>query len=487
MTAFLPRYSERNAPPEPADGQLSTLSFQLVGGTAGYTLRMTRPGPVTMKHLAVTVLVVVLVNAQLTWWIIFVLRQNRTRLELERAQMVATAEREAERLSVRLERAAAALASAAHSARTGDSSPPDPFTTWSWRAGRCTQAWAATPHELTLEMPAGAGCVEATVTGAERERLLAVAPDCEVVFTTESTTTQTPPPQASVGGGPGLAVRPAGVPWSETLRGYRQRILMMVSEGTFFVVMLFVLIGVLWRTLRREAELERRHRNFLSAITHELKSPLASMRLSLETVLSGRSDESTGRRFLNNALQDAERLQDLVQKVLETARYDHGSDAIRHRAGSVSQVVVRAVEAVRPRLDALGGGIDSDVAWDVQADIDDEALTIAVSNLIENAVKYGGTPPRVGVRLATENGQAVIEVRDNGRGIASEEIPFIFERFYRAGDEMSRTSQGTGLGLYLVRQIIRAHRGTVGVVSTGIDGTTFRVELPGAELKESGP
>ena len=451
----------------------------------GYTPPMTRPGPVTIKHLAVTVLVVVLVNAQLTWWLIFVLHQNRVRLELERARMTATAEAEAERLSVRLERAAAAVAAAVSSPESLDGAPPEPFATWSWRERPCVGTWSADPQAVTLALPAAGGCIEAAVIGAARDELLAVVPDCEIVVGEPADPME--PARVAVGGTANLAVEPAAAPWSEALAGYRHRIVMMVSEGTFFAIMLFVLIGLLWRTLRREAELERRHRNFLSAITHELKSPLASMRLSLETVLSGRSDPTSGRRFLGNALQDTERLQDLVQKVLETTRYGHGDDAVRQRVGSVSQVVARAIEAVRPRVDGLGGEIDGDLEWDLHAAIDDEALTIAVSNLIENAVKYGGQPPRVGVRLFLDDGRAVLEVSDNGRGIATDEIPLIFERFYRAGDELSRTSQGTGLGLYLVQQIIRAHRGTVTVASTGSEGTTFRVELPGAELKESGP
>jgi two-component system phosphate regulon sensor histidine kinase PhoR len=447
---------------------------------------MTRPGPVTIKHLAVTVLVVVLVNAQLTWWLIFVLHQNRVRLELERARMVATAEADAERLSLRLEHAAALLAAAASAPDDIErGAPPEPFASWLWRDAPCPQGWSMTPQSLKLELPAGGGCVEAAVAGPARDRLLAVAPGCQL--TEAAPADPTAPPRTAVAGAANLLAAPDAELWSQALAGYRRRILMMVSEGVFFAVMLFVLIGLLWRTLRREAELERQHRNFLSAITHELKSPLASMRLSLETVLSGRSDQTTSRRFLGNALQDAERLQDLVQKVLETTRYGHGAGSVRPRVGSVSQVVARAVEAVRPRLEALGGGIDSDLVWDVQAAVDDEALTIAVSNLVENAVKYGGQPPRIFVRLGLEGGRAVLEISDNGRGIAPEEIPFIFERFYRAGDELSRTSQGTGLGLYLVRQIIQSHRGTVAVASTGSEGTTFRVALPGAELKESGP
>ena len=294
------------------------------------------------------------------------------------------------------------------------------------------------------------------------------------------------PGHLGTGGQTDRVFRPAEAVWSATLDDYRGRILMMVSEGAFFAVMLFVLIGLLWRTLRREVELERQHRNFLSAITHELKSPLASMRLSLETVLSGRADSVNSARFLDNALQDTERLQDLVQKVLETTRFGHGGRLQLGRV-CISNTVAAAIETIRPRISARGGDIRSDVIQDCEAGVDEEAFRIVVSNLLENAVKYGGSQPLVVVRLGLEADRAVLEISDNGAGIADHEVPLVFQKFYRSGEEMKRTAQGTGLGLYLVRQIVRAHRGTVKIASTGPDGTTFRVEIPGAELKGDGP
>jgi signal transduction histidine kinase len=449
---------------------------------------MTRARPVTLKHLAVTVLVVVLVNAQLTWWIFFVLREARTRLELERGRMVAASELEAERVANRLERAELALATAlAAGARVEGEAPPAPFVEWSWDEKPCAGQWSGDVSGLELRLPDRTGCTVATIAAETAQRLLAVAPGVELVVHPPAAAAEVRPPAVGVAAAPALAVRPAAEPWSAALSGYRHRILMMVTEGAFFAVMLLVLVALLWRTLRREAELERQHRNFLSAITHELKSPLASMRLALETVLSGRADETAGRRFLSNALQDTGRLQDLVQKVLETTRYGHGAHALRLREASLSQLVARAVEAVRARVESAGGAITSELEPELCAVVDEEALTISVSNLIENAIKYGGRRPQVRVRVAAEHGRAVIEVSDTGDGIPADEAPFVFDMFYRAGDELSRTSQGTGLGLYLVRQIVHAHRGTVRIATTGPEGTTFRVELPGAELKESGP
>ncbi len=452
---------------------------------------------ITMRHLVFTVMVVILVNAQLTWWIVFVLRQNRTLLELERDRMADACTIEAARVLRDLDKAEQTLARWIVS-REGygssgiwgaDDTPPEPFARWTDPTDLTgAPGWHRLGDGRLLYSYPGDHRPQVLITTDGWEAtLLDVGDDLELRPKNSGEQIDDPRPSVPL---PlpfaDLIVSPAQEAWDDTLDGYRRRILMMVSEGTFFAIMLLVLMGLLWRTFRREVELERQHRNFLSAITHELKSPLASSHLALETVLSGRADKTTSNRFLNNALKDTERLQDLVQKVLETTRYGHGG-RLEMRRVCLSDVVDSAVTAIRPRLETLGGEVHTDVVPGVQAGADEEAFRIMVSNLLENAVKYGGEPPRIDVVLSLERDWAALEVSDNGSGIASEEVPLVFQRFYRSGDELSRTTHGTGLGLYLVQQIARIHRGTVKITSTGPDGTTFRVEVPGADIKECGP
>jgi signal transduction histidine kinase len=228
-------------------------------------------------------------------------------------------------------------------------------------------------------------------------------------------------------------------------------------------------------------ELERQHRNFLSAITHELKSPLAAMRLALETVTAGRASGEAAKRFLGNAIEDADRLEDLVQKVLEATRYGDSWSEIDLRDIDFSGLVEETVEVFSRRALASGARLEVRIAPDLRAEMDREAMAIVVSNLLENAVKYGGEPPVVDIDLVFDGADMMLEVSDNGRGILEEETALIFGRFYRGGDEMTRTTGGTGLGLYLVQQIVEVHRGKVEVAATGPDGTTFRVTLPGRE------
>ena len=445
---------------------------------------MRRQGPLTLRHVVVAVLVVLVVNAQLTWWIIFVLRENRHRLELERGRLADAAGLGAARVAAAAAAARRELEAAV--AAPGSTAPPTPyFVAWSQTAGRpCAGGWISSDGATELRVPSPDGCVTALADAAWLDGLRGLPPVLELVPAGEESVRPTvvlAPPLD------GLAVTPTAAAWSGVLRTYRSRITMIVSEGAFFAGLLFVMLALLWKTLRRESELERQHRNFLSAITHELKSPLAAMRLSLETVLRGRADSSASVRFLENALQDTERLQSLVQKVLEVTRYGRGDGGLTLRQGCVSDVVNDTLASFSRRATAAGARVDTRIEPEVWAEIDEEALAIAVSNLLENAIKYGGTVPRLEIRLATDDDRALLDVSDNGRGIAEGDVPFVFNRFFRGGDEMTRTTQGTGLGLYLVHQIVTAHHGTVAVHRTGADGTTFRITLPGAAVVEAAP
>jgi signal transduction histidine kinase len=451
---------------------------------------MPRRGSLTLRHLAVAVLVVLVVNAQLTWWIIFVLRENRARLRVERALLLETCERAASQVAADLQSARALILEVSGSAADlGSQRPPAPFSHWQrLDADGCTEGWLNSDGVPVLAVATPMGCLWAFTAPNWREQVLAVDGRVEIVQTTApdpSNASATPPMVELTAPFDGLSVRPRSDAWSEILDRYRSRIKMIVSEGAFFALLLFVLIALLVRILRREAELERRHRNFLSAVTHELKSPLAATRLALETVLSGRASGTARERFLANAMRDTERLQDLVQKVLEVTRYDRGGAELQFRETNLSGVVEDVVEDFRRRVRPSGAVVDSVVEDDIWAELNEEAFEIVVSNLLENAVKYGGSAPRIGVTLGHERGRALLEVRDNGPGIPEDELPFVFDRFFRGGDEMTRSTDGTGLGLYLVKQIVKAHRGTVTVVSGDRDGTTFRVTLPGCHPKEA--
>jgi signal transduction histidine kinase len=358
----------------------------------------------------------------------------------------------------------------------GRSSVPDPFIGWraAFAVDECPQSHVSSSGVIELSVESGLRCVTGVVGGEWGRSVVAVGGLLEVI----ATGADGPPGVALSEPFAGLSVRPRAEVWQAMLGDYRRRIVMLVSEGAFFAVLLLVLIGLLWRSFRREIELERQHRNFLSAVTHELKSPLASMRLALETVASNRASPEAGRRFIGNALEDVERLQDLVEKVLEATRFGEGWTEIHRQDIDLSRLVEDSIDAFRRRAMAVNALLGAEVSPDIHAEVDAEAMAIVISNLLENAVKYGDDPPTVEIDLSMDGNRAVLEVADNGVGISDEDLDLIFGRFYRGGDEMTRTTRGTGLGLYLIQQIIEAHRGKVEVASTGPAGTVFRVSVP---------
>jgi signal transduction histidine kinase len=438
-----------------------------------------------LGHLVAFVAVALVLNGQFTWWVVHSLRDNRERLDLQRANLAMRATSAGARLQEQAEEAASAL----------ENLPPGviPAATPPFDEVRVVSVGAS--------FPSGAGwtpyqgrIVFVRSLGREREALAFLDPQTPyrwlAALDPELQLVEKP---ENEGGRPHVSLRapfehfvvtPDFQRWAELLDRYRQRVLVVLGEGTFFLAAIITAVVLLWRVLRQESELDHQHQNFVSAITHELKTPIAGIRLALETVLAGRVDDEGRKRFLTNALADSERLGDLVQKVLEVTRYAGGAHRLRIQPGDLSQLVEDEVMVAERRAAAQGIEIQREVVEGIQAPFDPEALPIVVSNLIENALKYAqGRPPRVCVRLLLDRGEAVLEVSDNGVGIAASDLDAIFKVFYRANDEVTRRTPGTGIGLYVAREIVVAHGGRLTAASEGRGkGATFRLVLPAAGL-----
>jgi len=449
-----------------------------------------------LGHLVAFVAVALVLNAQFTWWVYYSLRDNRERLDLERGIVVARAEGAALRLTVHAQQAALQVVALPPGVIP---SPTPPFVDVQVVDTRELPGAAPTTHGEAAPAPMGWVVKDgrpafARPMGRDRVALAFLDPQAPYRWLAEFDPTLQLVDRDAV-----LEGRPQATPeapfdhlvvtadfhrWEQLVDRYRQRVVGVLAEGAFFLAAIVTAVVLLWRVLRRESSLERQHQNFVSAVTHELKTPIAGIRLALETVLSGRVDGEGRTRFLNNALADSERLGDLVEKVLEVTRYAGGTRRLRMGLADVSQLVEDEVQAAERRVAARGGVLDADVTAGVQATFDPEAMAIVISNLIENALKYAGSDaPRVRVRLGLEQGEAVLEVCDNGVGIAASELESIFKPFYRAGDEVIRRTPGTGIGLYLCREIVSAHGGKLIATSAGAGkGSVFRLTLPGAEV-----
>lgn len=252
-------------------------------------------------------------------------------------------------------------------------------------------------------------------------------------------------------------------------------------EGSFFLLVLIAGMAVLGRTVREDARLRRRQQNFLAAVSHELKSPLANIRLSAETLQLRSPDAKTRRRHLSRILGNLYRMERMVINLLDTARIEAGSLGMEPetvRLATVAESVQRAT-AERAR------GVDAEVEFEVPTDLSVHANAAAVEtvlhNLVENALESvsrcnGGT---VRVSAKSAGGLVVLEVRDDGCGFEDRESEKIFDKFYRPGDELSRSGRGSGLGLFIVRKIMEHSGGRVSAFSEGPGhGATFSTLWP---------
>ncbi len=262
---------------------------------------------------------------------------------------------------------------------------------------------------------------------------------------------------------------------------------LLIGLGSLFFILIIVGLVLLCAWLVREMRVNQRQQAFLDAVTHEMKTPLASMRLFLETL--GRHDLAPDRRraFLGRMEEDVERLEHTVTQVLAAARSE--ALARRPRGGSVDLVAVlsESIEAIRDRHGLAEDAIRLEHESPVAAAGDPDELGVVFRNLLENAVKYSEPPVEVRVRLARSGDERVqVEIADRGIGIERRELRKIFQRFYRVGRDVQRHAAGLGLGLFIVGNLVRRQGGRVVARSEGSGrGSRFVVTLRTAEAARS--
>ena len=258
---------------------------------------------------------------------------------------------------------------------------------------------------------------------------------------------------------------------------------LLLATGVLFFGI--IITGVVLNTifLIREIRRNEQHDAFINAVTHELKTPVASMRLYLQTLQTREVDEVKRKQFYDIMLADVDRLNGTIEQVLRAARANSGRHMER-RPIDLRELVRECVELARTRhhLPAEAVTYDSAVTEPATVVGDSEEIRAAVSNLIDNAVKYSGQQVRVFVELAqAEAGRLAVRVRDNGIGIPNTELKRIFKRFYRIPSAMALRVKGTGLGLFIVRSVAERHGGKAYAQSEGAGrGSTFTIELPPA-------
>jgi signal transduction histidine kinase len=265
------------------------------------------------------------------------------------------------------------------------------------------------------------------------------------------------------------------------LLNWREVALLVLGIIFFSLIITGVVLNTIF--LIREIRRNEQHDAFINAVTHELKTPIASIRLYLETLKTRTVDEERRKEFYDVMLADSDRLLHTVEQVLQAGR---ASAQRRQRnittAVDLKDLVRECLELTRVRYNLDAGALNySDTLNGDRACTtgDPEELRTAVSNLLDNAVKYSDKEVKVSVDLAVSNKNIVLRIIDAGVGIPDAQLKRIFNRFHRVPGRVMGRVKGTGLGLFIVRSIIKRHGGRVFAESEGLGtGSTFTIELP---------
>ena len=257
---------------------------------------------------------------------------------------------------------------------------------------------------------------------------------------------------------------------------YKRQEWMILGEASVFVLSLLIGIVFINRGYHKEILAAKQSSNFLLSITHELKSPIASIRLGFETLQRKKLSEEQSHVLLKNGINDTDRLNNLVSDLLLSARLE-STYQLNTELFSLEILIEECVQLLKQKFPnaILNVNLIQEMP-EILADY--SAIRSIIINLLENAVKYSDMVPEINIGLTSNNERCSIEISDNGIGIDQSERKKIFEKFYRVGNEDQRKTKGTGLGLYIVDQIVRAHNGSITVSSNQPKGTIFNVFLP---------
>jgi signal transduction histidine kinase len=261
----------------------------------------------------------------------------------------------------------------------------------------------------------------------------------------------------------------------------RRDLLIFGASTALVLTVLLVGVVLLLRDVSREMQLSRVRADFVSGVSHELKTPLTLIRLYGETLLDSDDMVREKRRSYYQVItRESERLTQLIEKVLDFSRIDRGRKQYHLEKGDLAAVVRRTVEVYEHYLRRRGFSVETELAPSLPpVRFDAEAVAQAVLNLLDNAMKYSGESRFVAVRSRSEDNRVVLEVQDHGIGIPADEHDKIFQQFYRAHGGTGETGKGGyGLGLFLVKHIMDAHGGSIELDSESGRGSCFRLIFP---------
>lgn len=259
-------------------------------------------------------------------------------------------------------------------------------------------------------------------------------------------------------------------------KAYKKQESMILGEVLVFIFILGIGLWLIHNGYNKEIRSAEQRRNFLLSITHELKSPIASIRLVLDTIRKRELNPNQKEQLVHNGLVETERLHQLVNNLLLSARLESAYQPNREMVDlpHLIEELQEIIKAKHPKIEmyfSVGDNIPFLLG-------DRMGITSVILNLFENAVKYSAKPAIINTRLSCKARILHLEISDQGIGISDREKKKVFEKFYRVGNEDTRKTKGTGLGLYIVKQIVEAHDGTIRIKDNEPQGTIFAITFP---------
>ena len=252
-----------------------------------------------------------------------------------------------------------------------------------------------------------------------------------------------------------------------------------------FVGGLILLVGIafsmslIFRHLNVQLKLNKLYDNFIANITHELKSPLSSIQLYLETLNSRDVQPEKQKEFIELMMKDASRLKNLINSILEISTLEKKKVAHSYQLYEADSLIKKIIEESVEQFKLSPDSIKIEGKSDCKCVVDKNALRIVMNNLIDNSIKYSINQVEINLKISCASKKFIIDFSDNGVGIPAPELKKIFSKFYRIYDADIPNVKGTGLGLYWIREIIKTHGGKITALSEGKNkGTTFIIELP---------
>lgn len=255
---------------------------------------------------------------------------------------------------------------------------------------------------------------------------------------------------------------------------YQRQKTMIIGESIFFGIALITGIWLINRSYRKEVLANEKQSNFLLSITHELKSPLASIKLILQTFLRRELDQDKRNELSKNALIETNRLESMVSNILLATKLDHAYQ-YNFESHNISQLINERLELFGKKFPERKMVFNGNQSF--FAHVDKEAFISIITNLVENAHKYSPDETAISITLTEGDNHYEIQVADNGIGIGDADKNKIYEKFFRVGNEDTRQTKGSGLGLYIVKELVEAHKGKISLKNNQPKGSIFVIKL----------